>query len=151
MLQPTKAAAFLIVLLTVACSAKVPLAPQSRDAEAKSFSTLSDKSKIYVVRTCAYGQRLHEVSVDGSDRIYLACQTYTVYVVQPGDHTIAVASTENRELMNLKTSSGKNYFVEMGSRMGSGTGDLRATVKLLDELEGITAIENSRLVSSEGY
>lgn len=152
MVQISKLLAAAFVLLSmVACAAHVPLASQTRDAEAKAFSEIPDKSKIYVVRTCAYGQRLHDASVDGGPRVSLACQTYTVFVVQPGEHTIAVASTENRELLKLQTAPGENYFIELGWRMGSGTGDVKAMVGLMDDLNGTKAIKRASLVSNEGY
>lgn len=140
-----------VAALVASCAAVVPLESATKHANAKAFQTLRDRSNVYVVRTCSYGQRLHDVSVDGGVRISLACETFTVLAVVPGDHSVAVFSTENREVLRFSASAGQNYFVEMGWRIGSGTGDVKVTVALMNPVDGTRAIKASRLISSEGY
>jgi hypothetical protein len=138
-------------VILVACSAVVPLASSDMDAEAKLFKKIPDKANIYVIHTVPYVQRLHDVSIDGGVRISLAARTYTVFSVAPGLHTIAVYSTENRELMKLEAQAGSMYFIDMGWKMGSGTGDVKATVGLMSEVEGKEKIKSMHLVSADGY
>ena len=46
---------------------------------------------------------------------------------------------------------GENYFIEMGWKIGSGTGDVKVTVALMNTQEGMKAVKESRLISSDGY
>lgn len=140
-----------VALVLSGCAAVVPLESASKDTEAKAFTVVPNKSNIYVIRTCAYGARLHDISLNGGPRISLACQTYTVFSVTPGEHKLAVFSTENREMLKVITRENESYFVEMGWRMGSGAGDVKATIKLLNPPEGMEAVKESHLISSDGY
>ena len=90
------------------CSAVVPLESTTKDVEAKAFKTVDNKSNIYVVRTCDYGQKLHDVSLDGGTRISLGCQNYIVFSTNPGVHKISAFSSENREFEEITTKGGKN-------------------------------------------
>ncbi len=140
-----------IFYLLSGCSAIVPLASIANDTEAKLFKVMPNKSNIYVIHTLAYSARLHDVTIDGGARISLAAKTYTVFSVDPGVHTIAVYSTENREFMKIETQEGKNYFIDMGWKVGSGTGDVKVTVELMSESEGMKTIKETHLISSDGY
>jgi hypothetical protein len=140
-----------LALALCGCAALVPLESATKDIEAKTFQTVPKKSNIYVIRTCAYGGRLHDVSLDGGTRISLACKTYAVFSVNPGEHKLSVFSTENREMLNVVTRENENYFIEMGWRIGSGTGDVKATVVQLNTQEGMKAVKESHLISLDGY
>lgn len=133
------------------CSAVVPLESTTKDIEAKAFRAEKNKSNIYVIRTCAYGQKLHDVSLDGGARISLGCQNYVVFSTNPGAHRISAFSSENREMQEIITKGGENYFVEMGWKMGSGTGDVKVAVTHLNTLEGMKAVRESKLISLDGY
>lgn len=134
----------------VGCSAVVPLESMTKDLEAKEFAPVENKSQIYVVRPCDYG-KLHDVSIDGGTRFSLACQNYIVFLTDPGTHRISAHSSENRDVKNVITNGGKNYFVEMGWKMGSGTGDVRTSLSILNEAEGMKAVRESQLISLSGY
>ncbi len=154
MKQPLSIAGLLMLTVSYllsGCSAMVPLASIDKDAEAKLFKVIPNKSNIYVIHTLAYSQRLHDVTLDGGARVSLAAKTYTAFSVNPGVHTIAVYSTENREFMKLETQAGSNYFIDMGWKMGSGTGDVKVTVELMSESEGMKKIKETQLISSDGY
>lgn len=139
------------IYVLTGCSAVVPLESTNKDVEAKKFKTVENKSNIYVVRTCEYGQKLHDVSLDDGTRISLGCQNYVVFSTMPGVHRISASSSENREMQEIITKGGENYFVEMGWKMGSGTGDVKVTVSQLNAEEGMQAIRNSQLISLNGY
>ena len=140
-----------IFVLLSGCSAVVPLESLDKDMQAKLFETEPNRSIIYVSRVCAYGGKLHEVSLDGGKRISLACQTYTVFKTTSGEHGVSVFSTENMDFLKVKTKENENYFLEMGWRMGSGTGDVKATIVQLTDKEGRERMMNSRLISTVGY
>lgn len=146
-----RALIFCIVCAVSGCSAVVPLSSAEKDLEAKAFNSIANKSNVYVVRTCAYGGKLHNVSLDGGERISLGCQNYTVFLVEPGEHKFSVFSTENRDMLKLITKPGENYVVEMGWKMGSGTGDVQATVSLLSKEAGVEAVRKAQLISLDGY
>jgi hypothetical protein len=133
------------------CSATVPLASPSKDAEAKLFRVAPHKSNIYVVRTVYYAGRLHDVTVDGGARVSLVARSYAVFPVDPGIHSVVVYSTMNREGMTIETREGRNYFIKMGMGMTSGFGDTEATMGSMNEPEGVETIKHARLVSLEGY
>ena len=94
---------FIAPYLLSGCEAVVPLESTIKDAEAKSFRTVPNKSNIYVIRTCAYGQKLHDVSLNGGVRISLACHTFSIFSINPGEHKLAVFSSENRDMLKVDT------------------------------------------------
>lgn len=143
--------AILSLFCLFACSAVVPLASSINDNEEKEFKPVAGKSKIYVVRTCDYGGKLHDVSLNGSTRVSLGCQNYTVFLTEPGEQKLSFFSTENREFLVLSTEKNSNYFVEMSWNIGSGTGDVRVTASVLDDYDGMKSIMNAQLISLDGY
>ena len=144
-------ACFLFLYILTACSSVVPLETSNKDLEAKNFELVQNKSKIYVVKPCSYAQKLHDVSLDGGTRISLGCQNYTVFVTDPSEHFFSVFSSENRAMLKIVTQPDELYFIEMGWKVGSGTGDVKATVSILSNKDGMRAVGESQLISLDGY
>ncbi|HBC3540504.1 hypothetical protein P3698_23060 [Vibrio parahaemolyticus] len=147
----SKMASFLFLCMATACSAVVPLETSNKDLEAKNFDPVENKSKIYVVRPCSYAQKLHDVSLDGGVRISLGCQNYTVFVTNPSEHVFSVFSSENRAMLKIVTKPDEVYFIKMGWKVGSGTGDVKATVSILNTKDGMKTVRESQLISLDGY
>lgn len=149
-LSRTATALFLVGLVGLGgCAATVPLATAEKDQASRQQISPPGKSRIVVVRSCPYAQKLHEAAVDNGPRIALACQTFTTFNVDPGAHLISAHSTENREVLRLTTVAGQTYYVQLGWRIGSGTGDVRVTVTLLDQAAGAAAVAEAKLVSDD--
>lgn len=140
-----------VIALLSGCSATVPLAPMAEDVEAKTFRVMPGKSNIYVVRRPTYAAKLHDVAIDGGQRISLTANTFIVFSVDPGRHIVTLYSTENRVNLRVVTQEGKSYFVKMGWKIGSGQGDVRVTGGLVSESKGRKYIKEARLVSLDGY
>src|SRR4026209_569881 len=96
------------------CSATVPMASTTQDMEAKAVQVAADKSAIYVIQSTGYTGELNFASVDKEERVALAAETYTVFTVNPGKHTVTLDGPVNRERVNLNTEAGNTYFIEMG-------------------------------------
>jgi hypothetical protein len=91
------------------------MAPQEMDVAAKHFEPSAGKANIYVTRTSAYraGDPVILV-VDGKFRGSLLPNTYFLFEVDPGTHTVAVLGFGNREVVTLHTEAGQNYFLAVG-------------------------------------
>lgn len=138
-----------ICLLLASCAATVPLATAEKDQAAKYSPAPSGKSKVYVIRTCPWAGKLHDVAMDGGSRIALACKTYALFTVEAGNHVVSAASSENREVLRLQTAPDESYYIDMGWRVGTGTGDLRVSLGLMGATAGKLALNEAQLVSDE--
>ena len=126
----------------------VPMASTAQDAEAKAVRVATGKSAIYIIRSAAYASELHFVTVDKEERVALAAQTYTVFTVNPGEHTVTLDSAVNREKLKLNTEAGKAYFIEMGYAWAGGVGHVQVAARVVSEPEGKELLIRAQLVSS---
>ena len=131
------------------CSATVPMASTTQDMAAKAVNVAADKSAIYVIQSTAYTGELNFASVDKEQRVALAAETYTVFTVNPGQHTVTLDGPVNRERLSLNTEAGNTYFVEMGYGWAGGFGHLKVTASVLNESEGRELLGRAKLVASQ--
>jgi len=134
--------------MLLGCSAVVPMASTTQDAEARAVRVAQDKSAIYVIRIAAYSSELHFATVDKEERVALAARTYAVFTVNPGEHTVTFDSAVNREKLRLNTEPGKVYFIEMGSAWAGGAGHTKVDLRLVNASEGKVLLNRVKLVSS---
>ena len=87
------------------------------------------------------GHLLHLV-VDGKFIGSIAYNTYFLFEVDPGTHTVAVLSI-NMEFVTLGTEAGQNYFLAVGARMGLVAG--QSWIEPLDDEEGREAVLETSL------
>lgn len=138
----------ILVALTTSCAgaARVPLAEPAAERESKTFAVPPDRSLIYVVRIGGYisGEwQLFRVYLDGQEHGSLAPQTYFVFEVEPGQHTVAVSGRENQEVLKVSAQAGRAYFLGIRSRIGQH--NARLTVSELRTDQGRAAVRERRL------
>jgi hypothetical protein len=134
--------------LLLGCSAVVPMASATQDAEAKALRVAQDKSAIYVIRSMAFASDLHFATVDKDERVAFAAETYAVFTLTPGEHTLTFESAVNREKLRLNTEPGKIYFIEMDWGYAGGHGRVKVEPHLVSETEGKELLKRANLVSS---
>ena len=105
-----KLSVVVLALLLTACAATIPLAPQTDDAVAKTFTAPPDRSVIYIARESQYFGKaiLFQVAVDGKLLGGIASGTYYMAQALPGEHAVTALSNENQEFLKLKTDAGKS-------------------------------------------
>ncbi len=130
-----------LILLFIGC-ASIPLAPKEMDLAAKRFEPPEGKANIYVTRTSGIGGHLLHLVVDGKFIGSIAYNTYFLFEVDPGTHTVAVLSI-NMEFVTLGTEAGQNYFLAVGARMGLVAG--QSWIEPLDDEEGREAVLETSL------
>ncbi len=132
-----------LILFSIGC-ASVPMAPQDMDVAAKRFKPPEGKANIYVIRRSALGFAvIFQVIVDGKIRGAIAYNTYLLFPENPGKHTVAVLTGENMQAVTLNTEAGRNYFLEVGAKMGWWSA--QAWIEPLDREKGREAVlETSR-------
>jgi hypothetical protein len=124
------------------------MASTTQDAEAKAIRVPTGKSAIYIIRSAAYSSELHFATVDKEERVALAAQTYAVFTVNPGEHTVTLDSAVNRERLKVNTEAGKAYFIDMGYAWAGGVGHLKVAPFIVSEHEGKELLSRAKLVSS---
>ena len=75
--------------------------------------------------------------------------TYTVFIVNPGKHTVTLDGPVNRERLNLNTEAGNVYFIEMGYAWAGGFGHLKVTASVVNESEGKELLGRAKLVAPQ--
>ena len=119
---------FLVAFLISGC-ASVPKASKEKDAAAKTFSTPTDnQSGIYIYRNSFVGQALKKnVYIDGKLIGESSNKVFFYKQVAPGTHKLSTESEFSDNDLELKTESGKNYFVEQSIKMGAFVGGAKLT------------------------
>ena len=145
-----KVIALFMSILIFGCAA-APKASQADNVEAKKFVTSNTESTIYVFRTgtlvgAAIG---FEVSLDGKILGTVAPNTFHMVKVEPGDHSIAVSSTENNDFKNITTEPGENYFFKVHPKMGVVTA--RAGITMVSKEEGMKMVRKGNLLETMLY
>lgn len=54
-------------------------------------------------------------------------------------------------MLKIVTKPDEVYFIKMGWKVGSGTGDVKATVSILNTKDGMKTVRESQLISLDGY
>lgn len=108
----------LLSLLALGGCASVPMATPQQDAAAKKFNVPAGKSRIYLYRNESFGGAIKmAVSLDGKTMGQTGPETFFVWDVNPGHHTIE-SLTENTAKLSLDTQPNKLYFVWQEVKMG---------------------------------
>jgi len=107
----------LVVLLLGAC-ASVPMATPEEDARAKEMLPPPGKALIYLYRNESMGAGVSfDVTLDGKPVGSTAANTYFMWVVDPGKHTIT-SKGENLDEITLNCEADRRYFVWQEVKMG---------------------------------
>lgn len=130
-------------LLLVGC-ASVPMAPADLDAKAKQFTTVSNKSNLYIYRNEHFGRAIPmTVSINGKVLGQTAAQTYFWLQLTPGQYNLD-SHTENVSNLSLTAEPGKDYFVWQEVKMGLWAA--RSQLQQVDEKTGRDGVLESKLI-----
>lgn len=130
------------VVAFAGCAA-VPMASLDQDAEAKKFSVPAGQSRIYVYRNESIGGAIPmTVSLDGRVMGRTAMQTFFVWDVAPGKHTVTSHAEDVSNLI-LETAAGKDYYVWQEVKMGLWFA--RSLLQQVDEKTGRAGVLECRL------
>jgi hypothetical protein len=114
--------AALIGTLTLAGCATVPMASMEQDSAAKGFATPPDLSRIYLYRNKSFGGAIPlTVSLDGKTMGQTGPNTYFVWDVSPGEHTVTSYSEAWPRLLRV-AGGGKGTVVGAISATGGRRG-----------------------------
>ena len=132
------------ILMLVGC-ASVPMAPADQDAKAKQFTTVSNKSNLYIYRNENFGRAIPmTVSINGKVLGQTAAQTYFWLQLVPGQYNLE-SHTENVSTLNLTAEPGKDYFVWQEVKMGLWAA--RSQLQQVDEKTGRDGVLESKLIN----
>lgn len=132
------------VVVFAGCAA-VPMASLDQDAEAKKFAVPADKARIYVYRNESIGGAVPmTVSLDGRVMGRSAMQTYFMWDLPPGKHTIT-SHAEDVSNLTLETVTGNAYYVWQEVKMGMWFA--RSLLQQVDEKTGRAGVLECKLAA----
>lgn len=137
----------LSALLVVGC-ASVPMEASDKASAAKQFAPPAEgKSGLYIYRYGSFGAALKkDVWVDGECIGETARNVFFYEEVLGGqEHKISTESEFSPNDLQLKTESGKNYFIQQYIKFGVAVGG--AGLKLVDEAEGKKQVQDLGLAT----
>ncbi|EHR40496.1 DUF2846 domain-containing protein [Alishewanella jeotgali] len=137
------AATLALVAMMTGC-ASVPMATADLDNQAKQFTTVPNKAKIYIYRNENMGAAVKmPLLLNGMSVGDTVAKSYVLREVEPGEHTI-VSKTENDAELTLIAEPGVNYFVWQEVKMGAFSA--RSKLHLVAEAEGKKAVLGCKLI-----
>ena len=132
-------------MAVLAGCASVPMASLDQDAAAKKFEVPAAQSRIYVYRNESIGGAVPmTVSLNGRVMGRSAMQTYFMWDVPPGKHTIT-SHAEDVSNLTLETAAGKAYYVWQEVKMGMWFA--RSLLQQVDEKTGRAGVLECRLAA----
>ena len=138
-------ATLLVTLILTGC-ATVPMAPMEQDTAAKEFVPPSDQSRIYLYRNETFGGAIPmTISLDGRTMGQTGPQTYFMWDVSPGQHTIT-SHTENVVSLSVNTISGRAYYVWQEVKVGMWSA--QSQLQEVDETTGQAGVRECKLAQS---
>jgi hypothetical protein len=138
--------AALIGTLTLAGCATVPMASMEQDSAAKGFATPPDLSRIYLYRNKSFGGAIPlTVSLDGKTMGQTGPNTYFVWDVSPGEHTVTSYS-EDVSTLNLTTAPGRAYYI--WQEVKRGLWSAQSQLQEVDEATGRSGVLECKLAQS---
>lgn len=136
--------AMLVASAVLTGCASVPMASPEMDNQAKQFTTVSDKAKIYIYRNENMGAAVKmPVLLNGMSVGDTVAKSYILREVEPGEHTI-LSKTENDAELKLTAQAGSNYYVWQEVKMGAFSA--RSKLHLVDEAEGQKSVKECKLI-----
>lgn len=141
----------IIILLFIAVvftgCASVPMATKAQDETAKQFNVPKGKSNIYLYRNETLGGAITMVvSLDGVVKGKTSANSYFLWTVDPGKHTVA-SHTEDTKTININAAEGKNYFVWQEVKMGMWTAN--SALHEVSESEGRNGVLECDLIKAK--
>ncbi|OOF65633.1 DUF2846 domain-containing protein [Rodentibacter sp. Ppn85] len=137
------------VLFLTAC-AKTEMASSQQDAQAKKFDMPKNGlSGLYIYRDgSVFGAALKkDLYVDDKFIGESAPQVFFYKQVKAGDHKISTESEFSNNHLNIKTDSGKNYFIRQYIKMGVFVGG--ANLEQVSEEKGQAAVQKLKMAKTQ--
>ena len=142
----------LFVSLLIAAAAAVsgcataPMAPNERDAKAKTFETTPGTANLYIYRNESIGAAISmEVLVDGKLLGKTVAKSYFFVPLKPGRHTI-LSKAEADSTLDLLAEGGHNYFVWQEVKMGMLYA--RNLLQMVDDKTGRAGVNECKLLEA---
>jgi hypothetical protein len=140
-------ALLLLLTLTIAGCASVPMGDEKHDMALKSFTPKDGVAGLFIFRNESFGAAIRmDVEVDGKSIGQSAAKTYFYKEVAPGRHTVT-SKSENTDSIELDTVAGKLYFVWQEVKMGLLYA--RTKLTLVSEEEGKKGVLESQLAAGQ--
>jgi hypothetical protein len=117
--------------------------PDEFERSAKSFSPAAGKANVYVVRWEIVDASIqHGILVDNTFQGSLATDSFFLFEVQPGVHTVSVTDSRGdpADTVQLVVAEGKNYFFEIFTSSGFPP----VTIAPLDDDRGRELVAGTR-------
>lgn len=131
-------------LLMAGC-ASVPMASQSADSQAKTFTPSADKAVLYIYRNENMGAAIKmPLLVDGVSVGDTAAHTYVRKELPPGEHVIT-SKTEKDSTLTIEMLAGKVYYVWQEVKMGMFAA--RSALHQVDAEKGQKGVDESKLIN----
>ena len=144
MLKKLLSAFVLAGVLIVSGCASVPMANQSADAQAKSFTPSADKATVYIYRNENFGAAIKmPVLIDNMSVGDTAAKTYIVKQLPPGSHTIT-SKTEKDSSVSIDMVAGQIYYVWQEVKMGMWAAG--SALHVVDDKKGQDGVRESKLI-----
>lgn len=138
-------AALYAVTIVLAGCATSPIASDSLDQAAKTFSTRPGNANIYVYRNEVMGGAVGmDVYLDGQLMGKTGVQTFFLFEVSPGKHSL-LSKAENESKLDVFVEPGKNYFVWQEVKMGFMYA--RNLLQTVDEATGRAGVAECKLLA----
>jgi hypothetical protein len=140
---------FLMILFSLILfgCASVPMAPLEADSHAKLFFKPQNKAVIYLFRDTVFGgESALAVYLDNKYAGHTAANTYCMWIVSPGEHTIR-SQAEDVSILRINTVVGKQYFVRQ--ELSLGWAMARSTLQEVSDEEGKAAILHCKLILTD--
>lgn len=130
------------LILMTACAASGYLSPLDKDLEAKRFSSIPGKSRVYIVRKGGFAgsAALTQILVDGRLVSTIGPDNYFVIDLNPGKHVFSYLGSKfiNSPPYAFEFNSGENYFIEIKHFDG--------IFEVLSKQEGENAVNDGKRV-----
>lgn len=138
---------FIILSLSLVACASVPMESPEKDAAAKNFKAQPGKARIYVYRNEFFGAAVRlKVKLDGKEAGMTASETFMLFDVPPGKHTVASETESGWDELALNCQSGKVYYVWQEVKMGMFHPNSKLHLK--DAAEGRKGVQECKLVKT---
>ena len=134
-----------VVFLSASGCATVPMAPQEKDAAAKTFATAPELANLYVYRASQFGSAVkYPVMLDGKMLGELPGSAFIFMQVAPGPHTLYV-SAESSKTIPFTAETGKSVYIKVTPAMGWVTPNVSLTL-MTDEKEAQGDVKGCSLI-----
>jgi len=139
---------FIVLSLSLVACASVPMESPEQDAAAKNAKPGPGQSLIYVYRNEVFGAAIKlAITLDGKLAGETASETYFLFKVPAGKHTIASEAEGDWSKLTIDCKAGKTYYVWQEVKMGMFAPNSK--LQLMDPMEGRKDVEECKLIKSQ--